>query len=231
MANNAASRRRSWRSRVIMAATVVLAMAWTIDHRGCIRLVRPSDSTQRREAFIHQQPSGEWVITSNPENCCGRIVHVSLCSSIDERVFATDIAEWRWLSVQINGRQLDRHEVETWRSRAAAHFLSPAILAGDVDRTQRVWMGYPLEIVGRAMLGALCLLPVVLFIGLLWLVSQASREFDHAHRRRALLRRNICPQCRYSLIGLPEPRCPECGERWTVEELQEAIAHQQRAPA
>ncbi len=29
-----------------------------------------------------------------------------------------------------------------------------------------------------------------------------------------------CPSCGYSVRYLPEPRCPECGERWRPEVLQ-----------
>lgn len=29
----------------------------------------------------------------------------------------------------------------------------------------------------------------------------------------------LCPSCGYSLIGLSESRCPECGARWTLDEL------------
>ncbi len=35
------------------------------------------------------------------------------------------------------------------------------------------------------------------------------------HRWRARhLRSGRCPWCRYDICGLPEPRCPECGETW-----------------
>ncbi len=33
-----------------------------------------------------------------------------------------------------------------------------------------------------------------------------------AARRAAAIARGICPSCRYNISGLPEPRCPECGE-------------------
>jgi hypothetical protein len=29
----------------------------------------------------------------------------------------------------------------------------------------------------------------------------------------------ICPKCGYSLVGLAELRCPECGERFTIDAL------------
>lgn len=31
-------------------------------------------------------------------------------------------------------------------------------------------------------------------------------------KRAKLIAASICPRCGYSIVGLPEPRCPECGE-------------------
>jgi hypothetical protein len=30
----------------------------------------------------------------------------------------------------------------------------------------------------------------------------------------------LCPTCAYTIVGLPEPRCPECGNRFTPQELE-----------
>lgn len=38
-------------------------------------------------------------------------------------------------------------------------------------------------------------------------------------RRVRRSRRPFCPACGYDLIGLSEARCPECGRRFTLEEL------------
>ena len=47
----------------------------------------------------------------------------------------------------------------------------------------------------------------------------ATRVRLVACRRRVAVTRGECPRCAYSLRGLPEPRCPECGERFTESEF------------
>jgi hypothetical protein len=39
----------------------------------------------------------------------------------------------------------------------------------------------------------------------------AARPTKEYHRASRNLERDVCPQCGYPKIGLPEPRCPECG--------------------
>lgn len=47
--------------------------------------------------------------------------------------------------------------------------------------------------------------------------------YQHLHRRaqgRRLRGVDVaCPSCGYSLVGLTECRCPECGEQFTIEQL------------
>lgn len=38
--------------------------------------------------------------------------------------------------------------------------------------------------------------------------------------RQALDGELACPECGYNVFGLPEPRCPECGRRFTLEEAR-----------
>ena len=52
----------------------------------------------------------------------------------------------------------------------------------------------------------------------------AARIRKTTRRRRAAVGRSKCPSCAYSLLGLPEPRCPECGERFTRSEFAELRA-------
>ncbi|MHC4446426.1 MAG: hypothetical protein ACYSXF_01285 [Planctomycetota bacterium] len=42
-----------------------------------------------------------------------------------------------------------------------------------------------------------------------------------AERRR---KRLTCPACKFSLVGLKEHRCPECGRPFTLEELHASAA-------
>jgi predicted Zn-ribbon and HTH transcriptional regulator len=51
---------------------------------------------------------------------------------------------------------------------------------------------------------------------------QVARRNKRLARRAAALARGRCSVCGYSLTGLPERRCPECGETWTEEEQVEA---------
>lgn len=62
----------------------------------------------------------------------------------------------------------------------------------------------------------LCSVAIVMF---LWL-STLHRLF----KRRPVLDRDNhvdvrCPTCDYSLVGLRDLRCPECGTRFTIDEL------------
>lgn len=56
----------------------------------------------------------------------------------------------------------------------------------------------------------------------------AWRRADYERRRAAVLRQRRCPTCDYDLRGTTEPRCPECGERFTVEEWPPTGKVQQR---
>ena len=49
-------------------------------------------------------------------------------------------------------------------------------------------------------------------------VERQRRQRDES------LKGGKCPVCGYSLYGLPEPRCPECGERFTAAECSKTSA-------
>jgi hypothetical protein len=46
-----------------------------------------------------------------------------------------------------------------------------------------------------------------------WMARQSPKSPEEV--RRDKLARGLCPECGYSIIGLPRPKCPECGERLT----------------
>jgi hypothetical protein len=50
----------------------------------------------------------------------------------------------------------------------------------------------------------------------------AGRRRRHDAHRTAALRQRRCPVCDYDLRGTVEPRCPECGETFTVQEWEHA---------
>jgi len=59
---------------------------------------------------------------------------------------------------------------------------------------------------------------------LLWLVATCFIWRESAEERGARLASTggesvICPACGYNLTGLSNPRCPECGKQYTLDEL------------
>ena len=59
---------------------------------------------------------------------------------------------------------------------------------------------------------------------LLWLVATCFIWRESAAERTERLSnagRNavVCPTCGYNLTGLKEPRCPECGSQFTLDQL------------
>jgi hypothetical protein len=60
---------------------------------------------------------------------------------------------------------------------------------------------------------------------LLWLVVTSFVWRETIAERAARLSGSdalVCPTCGYNLTGLTEPRCPECGSRFTLDELLRA---------
>ena len=69
-----------------------------------------------------------------------------------------------------------------------------------------------------------------LFASIAWLVATVMiwRETpgERANRMRLYGKQALfCPKCGYNLTGLYEARCPECGAKYTLDEL---VASQQR---
>jgi uncharacterized paraquat-inducible protein A len=59
---------------------------------------------------------------------------------------------------------------------------------------------------------------------ILWLVGTVFIWQETDAERKARLRNTnndaiVCPTCGYNLTGLKEPRCPECGTQFTLDQL------------
>lgn len=64
----------------------------------------------------------------------------------------------------------------------------------------------------------------IVLIGAAGVVMLWLSAVHKARRRRAVVGADdlinvFCPECGYSMIGLHEPRCPECGATFTLDEL------------
>jgi DNA-directed RNA polymerase subunit RPC12/RpoP len=56
----------------------------------------------------------------------------------------------------------------------------------------------------------------ILSTALIWCETRIERMSRSEARTEGLIR---CPQCGYDLRGLSEARCPECGSRYTLDQL------------
>ena len=85
------------------------------------------------------------------------------------------------------------------------------------------WLQIPFERQARAY-GPLAVMTAIVFgIALLSLyVAILYRVTSRFVRQRSRERNRECIECGYSLIGLPEPRCPECGSAFEPEQPGEA---------
>lgn len=81
------------------------------------------------------------------------------------------------------------------------------LLAEDFTRTEVRWSGYVHD---AAALGAF-----VLFLYSLAWIPRAPSYLARTRAQRRLAR-GRCPHCEYSIEGLPEPVCPECGGGWNI---------------
>lgn len=74
--------------------------------------------------------------------------------------------------------------------------------------------------VGVVLLSVFCAVLIVFEVYLAWMLNgrlgKVSARFASSDEwRRWHLARSQCPFCQYSLRGLRETRCPECGGRWS----------------
>ncbi len=99
-------------------------------------------------------------------------------------------------------------------------------------RVRQTWFAVAVALAAGLLLGGIAYWgddDVGLFVGsitmpLTWLtlVTVAWRETDEERARRLgrlAADSVVCPTCGYSLTGLTEARCPECGSQYTIGEL------------
>lgn len=92
-------------------------------------------------------------------------------------------------------------------NRGRYQSIAAELAAGDVRRVTVLWSGYVLD--------------TLLFVTLALLVYSLAwvplfPAWLAATRRQRALARERCPHCGYSIVGLRERVCPECGKSWDV---------------
>jgi DNA-directed RNA polymerase subunit RPC12/RpoP len=125
-----------------------------------------------------------------------------------------------WLFVGVYWCLLWRHSIR-WSSRRVTGTILSAVGAAVVGIVIGVFTAVVVVSVGDGSFGA--------FVGgvvaiLLWLIATVFlwRETvaERASRISSSSRSAItCPTCGYNLTGLSEARCPECGSKFTLDEL------------
>ncbi len=102
------------------------------------------------------------------------------------------------------------------RARRGAWALASAafILVFLLTATLAVPIGGALAVVGVVIV----LISHALLYGGIRMAEGVGRMTRGEHWYAHHLRRGLCPRCRYNIRDLPEPRCPECGGMWSIEE-------------
>lgn len=102
-----------------------------------------------------------------------------------------------------------RTDVSRWLERVGAPRDAAAVIAPEFDRTTTVWWGLAHDAL------------VVLVLLRLLVAAPGLLEAAASARPRRLLRKGLCPACRYDLRGttpdLGVLRCPECGGTWPAQ--------------
>ncbi len=85
--------------------------------------------------------------------------------------------------------------------------IDELVRTGSARLGTRAWLGY--------LHNAFAIVVLVLFLSSLQWVGRIPAYLS-ATRRQRRLARGRCPHCNYSIVGLPEPVCPECGMAWNL---------------
>jgi len=131
--------------------------------------------------------------------------------------------EYRHLHVIINDRTLTAQQAATWRMTAAVYFTDPKIIFGERDDTYTLWLGYPGDVLLPLLELAETLSTILLVLICIFVIAKAVSDHQAVDRRLVALRNRTCPSCSYDIRGLPECRCPECGERWRRGQVPEGL--------
>ncbi len=147
-------------------------------------------------------------------------VHVQYGSPVARGFYAPTREVIRWSLVALplaNPARITDHEsaairqavVEWWRAQpdAPAPDTLNRLRTADVIDTRPLWSGY--------LHNALALLGLFLFLYSLAWIPRVGPYLTRTRAQRRLAR-GCCPHCNYSIAGLPEPVCPECGKGWNI---------------
>ncbi|MGA2582770.1 MAG: zinc ribbon domain-containing protein [Tepidisphaeraceae bacterium] len=132
--------------------------------------------------------------------------------------FASDIATWFFIAVywfllwksgiKWNGRRIYRSYLAA--AAAATFGLAAGVLAAQISQMGPDW-GF-----GTFVGGVLAILLWLIATVFIWRESANERTRRISQSNRSAI---TCPTCGYNLTGLTESRCPECGSKFTLDEL------------
>ena len=226
MRKRASIRRRCL--RIVIALAMMPVVGWIIESPWRPGFSRPFNMVYHasRGAFVHGSAEAP-MLSNDPIGRVGNVYFLHFLESTDDRLLGTQVHEYRGLFVLVNGVEVPEDQMPRWRTLAAAYFRDSDVAGPDRERTYTLYFGYPGNvldfivsvIVGLSFIAGLPLLTVLLLIGLLKMIASIERPDP----RIVALRNHTCPTCRYDLRGLPECRCPECGDTWLPGQVPEVL--------